>query len=121
MALAVATSPVDSLRNLGEVRAWWRAHHRAASLGHRLELPYTIALVGGIFGALAYGAASSALAQVVTPHRLAAFGPSLALLAGLLAMQWGAYQGPIVFSVPDVAFLLGAPLPRRALRSEEHT
>src|ERR1700716_3318285 len=30
-------------------------------------------------------------------------------------MHWGAYQGPIVFSVPDVAFLLGAPLPRRAL------
>ena len=72
---------------------------------------YTIALVGGIFGALAYGTASSALAQVVTPHSLAVFGPSLALLAVLLAMQWGAYQGPIVFSVPDVAFLLGAPCP----------
>jgi hypothetical protein len=78
-------------------------------------LLYTIALVGGIFGALAYGTASSALAQVVTPHSLAVFGPSLALLAVLLAMHWGAYQGPVVFSVPDVAFLLGAPLPRRAL------
>ena len=76
---------------------------------------YTIALVGGMFGALAYGTASSALAQVVTPHSLAVFGPSLALLAVLLAMHWGAYQGPVVFSVPDVAFLLGAPLPRRAL------
>ena len=32
-----------------------------------------------------------------------------------LAMHWGAYQGPVVFSVPDIAFLLGAPLPRRAL------
>ena len=115
MALAVAPSSADSLRNLREVRAWWRAHHPAASLGHRLELLYTIALVGGIFGALAYGTASSALAQVVTPHSLAVFGPSLALLAVLLAMHWGAYQGPVVFSVPDVAFLLGAPLPRRAL------
>jgi hypothetical protein len=76
---------------------------------------YTIALVGGIFGALAYGTASSALAQVVTLQSLAVFGPSLALLAVLLAMHWGAYQGPVVFSVPDVAFLLGAPLPRRAL------
>ena len=115
MALAVAPSTADSLRNLREVRAWWRAHHPAASLGHRLELLYTIALVGGIFGALAYGTASSALAQVVTPHSLAVFGPSLALLAVLLAMHWGAYQGPVVFSVPDIAFLLGAPLPRQAL------
>ena len=115
MALAVAPSTADSLRNLREVRAWWRAHHPAASLGHRLELLYTIALVGGIFGALAYGTASSALAQVVTPHSLAVFGPSLALLAVLMAMHWGAYQGPVVFSVPDIAFLLGAPLPRRAL------
>jgi ABC-2 type transport system ATP-binding protein len=62
-----------------------------------------------------YGTASLALAQVVTPHSLAVLGPSLALLAVLLAMHWGAYQGPVVFSVPDVAFLLGAPLPRRAL------
>jgi hypothetical protein len=78
-------------------------------------LLYTIALVGGIFGALAYGTASSALAQVVTPHSLAVFGPSVAMLAVLLVMHWGAYQGPVVFTVPDVAFLLGAPLPRRAL------
>ena len=115
MALALSPSSADSLRNLREVRAWWRAHHPAASLGHRLELLYTIALVGAMFGALAYGTASSALAQVVTPHSLAVFGPSLALLAVLLAMHWGAYQGPVVFSVPDVAFLLGAPLPRQAL------
>ena len=99
MALALAPNPADSLRNLRDVRAWWRAHHPAASLGHRLELLYTIALVSAIFGALAYGTASSALAQVVTPHCLAVFGPSLALLAVLLAMHWGAYQGPVVFSV----------------------
>ena len=112
MALAVAPNPADSLRNLRDVRAWWRAHHPAARVGHRLELLYTIALVGGIFGALAYGTASSALAQLLTPHSLAVFGPSLALLVVLLAMHWGAYQGPVVFSVPDVAFLLGAPLCR---------
>src|SRR3981081_4025597 len=115
MALAQAPSSAEGLRNLREVRGWWRGRRPAASVGHRLELLYTIALVGGIFGALAYGTASSALAQVVTPHSLAVFGPSLALLAVLLAMHWGAYQGPVVFSVPDVAYLLGAPLPRRAL------
>ncbi len=30
-------------------------------------------------------------------------------------MRWGAVQGPVVFSVPDVAQLLGAPLPRTDL------
>jgi hypothetical protein len=45
MALALAPSPADSLQNLREVRAWWRTHHPPASLGHRLELLYTIALV----------------------------------------------------------------------------
>jgi hypothetical protein len=64
---------------------------------------------------LAYGTASAALGQVLTRDWLGAFGPSLALVALLLAAQWGAYQGPVVFSVADVAFLLGAPLPRRAL------
>ena len=30
-------------------------------------------------------------------------------------MRWGAYHGPVVFTMADVAFLLGAPLPRRGL------
>jgi hypothetical protein len=115
MALTAAASRTDSLRNLRAVRAWWRVQHPPPSLGQRLDFLYTVGIIGGIFGALAYGTASSALAQIVTPHGVAVFGPSLALVAVLLVAHWGAYQGPIVFSVPDVAFLLGAPLPRRAL------
>ena len=69
-----------------------------------------------ILGALAYGTASSALAQVVTPRlaRRAAARRSRCSRV-LLATHWGAYQGPVVFSVADVALLLGAPLPRRGL------
>jgi hypothetical protein len=102
-------------RRLVEVRAWWRVRNPPPSLAQRLDLLYTGAVMAGIFGALAYGTASSALAQVVTPQGLAVSGPALALLVLLLTTHWGAYQGPVVFSVADVAHLLGAPLPRRGL------
>src|SRR3954451_8753401 len=74
-----------------------------------------VAISVAILGGLAYGTASAALAQVVTPEAMARFGPAVALLALLVTAQWGAYQGPVVFSVADVAHLLGAPLPRRSL------
>jgi hypothetical protein len=85
------------------------------SLGHRLDVAYTTLIVTAIFGAMAYGTASSALAQVVTPHWLASYGPSLALVLLVVTAHWGAYHGPVVFTVADVAFLLGGPLSRRAL------
>jgi hypothetical protein len=97
------------------VRWWWRAVHPPPSLGHRLDVLYSAAITTAIFGALAYGTASAALAQVVTPSWLATYGPPLALVAVALTAGWGAYQGPVVFTVPDVGFLLGAPLSRRAL------
>jgi hypothetical protein len=117
MGVAVAARPAagGAERRLADVRAWWRVRNPPPSLGQRLDLLYTGTIMAGIFGALAYGTASSALAQVVTPHWLAVTGPALALLALLLTTHWGAYQGPVVFSVADVAHLLGAPLPRRGL------
>src|SRR3954470_8130770 len=95
--------------SLARVRAWWGVQHRPPSLGRYFSLAYTSAITTAIFGAMAYGTASSALAQVVTPHALAVYGPSLALVAVLLTARWGAFQGPVVFPVADVAFLLGAP------------
>jgi len=65
-----------------------------------------------IFGPLVYGTASSALADVATPHAVAVWGPSLALAALVALARWGAIQGPVIFSVADVAQLLGAPLRR---------
>jgi hypothetical protein len=97
------------------VRAWWRVVRPPPTLGHRLDVAYTAVIVTAIFGAMVYGTASSALAQVVTPHWLASYGPSLALVALVVAAHWGVYQGPVVFTVADVGFLLGGPLSRRAL------
>jgi hypothetical protein len=112
---AVAADPSAARSRLAAVRAWWRVRHPPPSLGQRLDALYVGAIVAAIFGALAYGTASAALAQVVTPSGLAVSGPSLALLAVLLVARWGAYHGPVVFSVADVALLLGAPLPRRGM------
>ena len=54
-------------------------------------------------GAVAYGAPRSALAEVLRPH-VEGYGPAAAL-AGLVPLaRWGTYQGPVVFTVADVAF-----------------
>ena len=39
----------------------------------------------------------------------------MALVALVAVARWGTWQGPVVFAAPDVPFLLGAPLARRAL------
>jgi hypothetical protein len=117
MGGVVATAQARHRRSLGAVRAWWRVRHPPPSIGQRLDLAYMTAITVAVFGALGYGTASSALAQVLTPRSLAVVGSSVALTALLVVAQWGAYQGPAVFSVADVAHLLGAPLPRRALAS----
>jgi hypothetical protein len=105
----------DAVGRVRAVRAWWRVVRPPPTLGHRLDVAYTAAIVTVIFGTMAYGTASSALAQVMTPHWLATYGPSLALVALVVAAHWGVYQGPVVFTVADVGFLLGGPLSRRAL------
>jgi hypothetical protein len=115
MDLAVAAAPAAGRERLRAVRAWWRVRRPGPTIGQRLDLLYTIGITAAILGALAYGTASSALAQVVTPAWLARFGPSIALAALLTTARWGAFQGPVVYSVPDVTHLLGAPLPRRGL------
>jgi len=102
-------------RRLAAVRAWWRVRHPPPSLARRLDIAYTTTLVAAILGAVAYGTAGSALADVLSPERLERFGPPAALVALVLMARWGAFQGPVVFTVPDVGFLLSAPLPRRRL------
>jgi hypothetical protein len=113
-AIAARASQAPSL---GAVRGWWKAQHPQPSLAHRLDVAYTSALTAAVVGALAYGTASSALSQVVTPNRVAGAGPAVAFMAVLLAAHWGMYQGPAVFTAPDVANLFAAPLSRRALVS----
>ena len=116
MDLALTTpAPPAGAERLDEVRDWWHEHRPGPSIGQRLDLLYTVVISIAILGTLAYGTASSALAQVLSPAWMEQFAPSIALVALLLTARWGAYQGPVVFSVADVAHLLGAPLPRRGL------
>jgi hypothetical protein len=115
MGVGVAERAADHAEALADVRWWWRQTHPGPGVWRRLDTIYMVAISVAILGALAYGTASSALAQVVTPDAMARVGPPVALLAVRVTAQWGAYQGPVVFSVPDVAHLLGAPLPRRGL------
>jgi hypothetical protein len=102
-------------QRLGEVRAWWHVARPPKPLATRLEAFYVVALGAGTIGLLLYGTASSALAAWITPSTLAEWGPSVVLLALLVAARWGSWQGPVVFARPDVAFLLGGPLPRAGL------
>ena len=100
---------------LRDVRAWWRNAHPPASLSRRLDRLYMVAITVGVLGAMAYGTASAALGQVVTPDSLRVYGPALALALLVVVAHWGVYQGPVAFTVADVMFLLGAPLGRRSL------
>jgi hypothetical protein len=97
------------------IRAWWRAVHPPPSVLKRLEPVYYVGIALGIGGPFVYGTASTALADVATPRAVTIWGPSVALLGLLAVVRWGAIQGPVVFSLADVAHLLGAPLRRAEL------
>jgi hypothetical protein len=105
----VARTPVR------EIRAFWRTVQAPPSLLKRLEPVYYVFITLAIGGPFVYGTASEALAEVATPRTVATWGPSLALVGLLALVRWGAVQGPVVFSIADVAQLLGAPLRRGEL------
>jgi hypothetical protein len=98
-----------------EIRAFWRTVQAPPSLLKRLEPVYYVFITLAIGGPFVYGTASEALAEVGTPRAVATWGPSLALVGLLALVRWGAVQGPVVFSIADVAQLLGAPLRRSEL------
>jgi len=113
--MAALSEAAPARGDVAAVRSWWREARPGTGLGHKLDLAYTVALATGILGALAYGTAKSVLASWITPDAIVTYGPATALAILVLGARWGAYQGPVVFSVPDVATLLGAPLSRRRL------
>lgn len=100
---------------LAAVHAWRRHARPPRPLAARLEVVYVLALAAGTVGLLVYGTASSVLADWITPTRTSIWGPSLMLVGLALVGRWGTWQGPVVFKQADVAFLLGAPLPRQRL------
>jgi hypothetical protein len=97
------------------IRAWWQAVQPPPGLLKRLEPVYYVFITLAIGGPFVYGTASAALADVATPREVSRWGPGVALVALLAVVRWGGVQGPVVFSVPDVAQLLGAPLRRAEL------
>jgi hypothetical protein len=111
---AVAVGPSARPR-VAEIRAFWRTVQAPPSLLKRLEPVYYVFITLAIGGPFVYGTASEALAEVATPRAVAVWGPSLALVGLLALVRWGAVQGPVVFSIADVAQLLGAPLRRGEL------
>lgn len=115
LSSVVAASASARGPDVSAIQRWLAAAHRSPSLRQRLSTIYTAVLVLAIGGVVVYGTASSALAQVVSADAVARWGPSLMLLALLGAAHWGTVQGPVVFSMADVAHLLGAPLPRAPL------
>jgi hypothetical protein len=114
-ALTPAGPAVMPAATVGEVRAWWHAVRPPPGLLKRLEPVYYIVITLAIGGPFVYGTAKAALAEVATHRAVAVWGPSLALVALLALVRWGAVQGPVVFSVADVGQLLGAPLRRADL------
>ena len=75
-----------------------------------------VAITTGILGALLYSTASSALGSVADAHHAVPSGARRSRSsASSRVARWGTWQGPVVFAAPDVPFLLGAPLGRRAL------
>src|SRR3954447_24378670 len=98
-----------------DIRRFWHSVQAPPSLLKRLEPAYYVFITLAIGGPFVYGTASAALSEVATPRAVATWGPALALIALLAVARWGAVQGPVVFSVPDVGQLLGAPLRRSEL------
>ena len=98
-----------------DIRRFWHVVQAPPSLLKRLEPAYYVFITLAIGGPFVYGTASTALSEVATPRAVGIWGPSLALVALLAVMRWGAVQGPVVFSVADITQLLGAPLRRAEL------
>src|SRR3954470_9128023 len=98
-----------------DIRRFWHVVQAPPSLLKRLEAAHYVFITLAIGGPFVYGTASAALSELATPGAVGIWGPSLALVALLGVMRWGAVQGPVVFSVADIAQLLGAPLRRAEL------
>src|SRR3954465_13325886 len=112
--LVVAAGEAGRAR-VRDIRRFWHTVQAPPSLLKRLEPAYYVFITLAIGGPLVYGTVSAALSEVATPRAVGIWGPSLALVALLGVMRWGAVQGPVVFSVADIAQLLGAPLRRAEL------
>jgi hypothetical protein len=71
---------------------------------------YLTLLLAGIFGSLAWHQLSELIGGSLAVHELLVFGPVVLMLVSLAAARFGTWQGPVAFSIADVAFILSAPI-----------
>ncbi len=114
------SGPVPARPALGFLRERRRAHQPAAQRSDRFTAAYTAALygvIGVLLGVrvLQQSPARGAAAAWLSGGGLARVAVAALLLGLLAALRYATWQGPVVFSAPDVHFLLAAPLPRAAL------
>ncbi|HEX8928202.1 MAG TPA: hypothetical protein VGA45_04740 [Actinomycetota bacterium] len=105
---------------LAFVRRHRRAHRSPQQRSDRFTGLYTVGLYAAIgawigFQALRQSPARGGSSVWLTGGGLARAGTVVLLLGLLAALRYATWQGPVVFSAPDVHFLLGAPLPRAEL------
>ena len=109
-----------SATTLGYLRRRRRVHRSPQQRSDRFTGLYTLGLYTAIGAwvsvqALRQSPARGGSATWLAGGGLARAG-TVALLLGLLAaLRYATWQGPVVFSAPEVHFLLGAPLPRAEL------
>jgi hypothetical protein len=97
-----------------------RAHRSPQQRSDRFTALYTLALytaIGVLTGVrvLRQSPARGGSAAWLTGGGLARAGTAALLLTLLAVLRYSTWQGPVVFSAPDVQFLLAAPLPRAEL------
>jgi hypothetical protein len=105
---------------LGYLRRARRAHRSPQQRSDRFTALYTAGLYGAIGAWVGFQSLRQSPARGGSAAWLAGGGlaraATVALLLGLLAaLRYATWQGPVVFTAPDVQFLLGAPLPRAEL------
>src|SRR4051794_12079304 len=90
-----------------DIRRFWHVVQAPPPLLKRLEPAYYVFITLAIGGPFVYGTASAALSEVATPRAVGIWGPSLALVALLAVLRWGAGHGAGGFRGAPIAPVLG--------------
>jgi Family of unknown function (DUF6297) len=97
----------------------YRRGRRVKSRWDRFTDVYTVVLFAVFAGFLAFGALrESAVAEreaVRLIDELTRWSPTVLFLASVAALRYSTWQGPVLFSLPDVEWLISAPLSRAEL------
>jgi Family of unknown function (DUF6297) len=97
----------------------YRRGRRVKSRWDRFTDAYTVVLFAVLAGLLAFGALrESAVAEreaVRLIDGLTRWSPTVLFLACVAALRYSTWQGPVLFSLPDVEWLISAPLSRAEL------